>query len=59
MEDWTAFFQGTFYVLLGKEVLWGKKFGRIKELIFANVCWNVAEQTIAFTKKKSSYNLPK
>ena len=27
------------------------KNGRIKELVFANVCWNVAEQTITLTKK--------
>ena len=32
---------------------------KIKKLIFANIWWNFAEQTNAFTKKKYFYNLLK
>ena len=38
-------FPGIFNIFLEKEVLWGKNLSRIKEWIFANIWWDVAEQT--------------
>ena len=44
-----SFFTGSFYIL--REESFVGKNGKNKELIFANVWWNFAKQSIAFTKK--------
>ena len=53
-----SFFPRNIYILLGEEVSQEKN-GRIKELIFANIWWNFAEQAITSTKNMSLHNLLK